>query len=59
MRTTSFILAFALMVVGTSLAGSAETGLPGIGTFAYGTHNQPPCAACGRLRALTASKLDA
>jgi hypothetical protein len=35
MRTISFILAFAFVVAGSSMAGSAETGLPGIGTFAY------------------------
>lgn len=35
MRTMSIILAFAFVVAGTSMAGSAETGLPGIGTFSY------------------------
>ena len=35
MRTMSFILAFAFVMAGTSLAGSVETGLPGIGTFSY------------------------
>ena len=35
MRTISFILAFAFVVAGSSLAGSAEGGLPGIGTFSY------------------------
>jgi len=35
MRTMSLILAFAFVVAGTSMAGSAETGLPGIGTFSY------------------------
>jgi len=35
MRTMSIILAFAFVVGGTSMAGSAETGLPGIGTFSY------------------------
>jgi hypothetical protein len=35
MRTMSFILAFAFVVAGSSMAGSAETGLPGIGTFSY------------------------
>ena len=35
MRTMSLILAFAFVMAGTSLAGSAETGLPGIGTFSY------------------------
>ena len=35
MRTTSFILAFAFVMVGPSMAGSSEQGLPGVGTFAY------------------------
>jgi hypothetical protein len=35
MRTLSFILAFAFVVAGPSMAGSLESGLPGIGTFAY------------------------
>jgi hypothetical protein len=35
MRTISLILAFAFVVAGTSMAGSAENGLPGIGTFSY------------------------
>jgi hypothetical protein len=35
MRTISFILAFAFILVGPSMAGSAENVLPGIGTFSY------------------------
>jgi hypothetical protein len=35
MRTTSIILAFAFVLAGSSMAGSADTGLPGIGTFSY------------------------
>lgn len=35
MRTFSFILAFAFVVAGSSMAGSAENGLPGVGTFSY------------------------
>jgi hypothetical protein len=35
MRTISFILAFAFFLCGPSIAGSSDTGLPGIGTFAY------------------------
>jgi hypothetical protein len=35
MRTISFILAFAFILAGPSIAGSSETRLPGIGTFAY------------------------
>ena len=34
MRTTSFILAFAFILAGLSIAGS-DNGLPGIGTFSY------------------------
>ena len=35
MRTLSFILACAFVLVGPSMAGSLDGGLPGIGTFAY------------------------
>jgi hypothetical protein len=35
MRTTSFILAFAFMLAGPSMAGSSDKQLPGVGTFAY------------------------
>ena len=35
MRTISFIIAFALILAGPSMAGSSDAGLPGIGTFAY------------------------
>ncbi len=35
MRTMSIILAFAFVVAGTSMAGSVQSGLPGIGTFSY------------------------
>jgi hypothetical protein len=35
MRTISFILAFAFVLAGSSMAGSSDTGLPGIGTFSY------------------------
>jgi hypothetical protein len=35
MRTLSFILAFAFILAGPSMAGSSDKGLPGIGTFAY------------------------
>lgn len=35
MRTLSFILAFAFVVAGPSMAGTADNGLPGVGTFAY------------------------
>jgi len=35
MRTFSFILAFAFILAGPSMAGSSDNGLPGIGTFSY------------------------
>jgi len=35
MRNLSFLLAFALVLAVPSIAGSADAGLPGIGTFAY------------------------
>lgn len=35
MRTLSFMLAFAFVLAGSSIAGSTDRGLPGIGTFAY------------------------
>jgi hypothetical protein len=35
MRTLSFMLALAFVVAGASIAGSSDTSLPGIGTFAY------------------------
>src|SRR5665213_3667645 len=35
MRTLSFILAFAFVLAGPSMAGTADNGLPGVGTFAY------------------------
>jgi hypothetical protein len=35
MRSLSFILAFAFVLAGPSLAGSSDTSLPGAGTFAY------------------------
>jgi hypothetical protein len=35
MRTLSFILAFGVVLAGSSMAGTSDTGLPGVGTFAY------------------------
>jgi hypothetical protein len=35
MRTISFILAFAFILAGPSMAGSSDSSLPGIGTFSY------------------------
>lgn len=35
MRSLSIFLAFAFVLAGASMAGSAESSLPGVGTFAY------------------------
>jgi hypothetical protein len=35
MPIISFILAFAFILAGPSMAGSSDNGLPGIGTFSY------------------------
>lgn len=35
MRTISFILAFAFILAGPSMAGSSDKGVPEIGTFSY------------------------
>lgn len=35
MKTLSFVLACAFVLVGSSMAGSTDAGLPGVGTFAY------------------------
>lgn len=35
MRTLSFILAFAFILAGPSMAGSTDSALPGVGTFSY------------------------
>jgi hypothetical protein len=35
MRTTSFIVAFAFILAGPSMAGSSDRQIPGVGTFAY------------------------
>ena len=35
MRTLGFMLACAFVLVGSTMAGSAEGGLPSVGTFAY------------------------
>ena len=35
MQILSFILAFAFILAGSTIAGSSDTSLPGIGTFAY------------------------
>ena len=36
MHMLSLVLAFGFLLAGSSLAGSADSGLPGVGTFAYG-----------------------
>jgi hypothetical protein len=35
MRTVSFVLALTFLVAGSSMAGSVESSLPGVGTFTY------------------------
>lgn len=45
MRTTSFILAFAFVLAGHSMAGSSDQAAPGIGTFTY---NGTPVAAAAQ-----------
>jgi hypothetical protein len=42
MRTLGFMLACAFMLAGSTMAGSTERGLPGVGTFSY---NGSPIAA--------------
>jgi hypothetical protein len=53
MRTLSFILAFAFVLAGPSLAGSSDNGLPGVGTFAY---NGSPVAASAPQAMLVAAR---
>lgn len=53
MRSLSFVLAFAFILVGPSMAGSADGNLPGIGTFAYNGSSvinagAPIVVACAR-----------
>jgi hypothetical protein len=52
MRTLSFILAFAFVLIGPSMAGSSDAGLPGIGTFAF---NGTPIASSLPRTVLVAS----
>jgi hypothetical protein len=35
MRTISFVLGFAFILAGPSIAGSSDGSLPGVGTFSY------------------------
>jgi hypothetical protein len=53
MRTTSFILAFAFILAGPSMAGSSDQDLPGVGTFAY---NGLPLASPAAQPILVAAK---
>jgi hypothetical protein len=53
MRTLSFILAFAFLLAGPSLAGSSDGGLPGIGTFAY---NSAPIAGSAAQAIVVAAR---
>jgi hypothetical protein len=50
MRALSFILAFGFVLAGSTLAGSADSSLPGVGTFAYnGTPIAQPIVVASRL----------
>src|SRR3978361_1240753 len=51
MRTLSFILAFAFVLAGPSMAGSSDAGLPGVGTFAY---NGSPVVAAAQAMVVAA-----
>lgn len=53
MRALSFILAFGLVLAGSSIAGSADSGLPGVGTFAY---NGAPIATTAPQAMVVASR---
>jgi hypothetical protein len=51
MRTLSFILAFAFVLAGPSMAGPSENRMPGVGTFAY---NGSPIVAPAQAAAFQA-----
>jgi hypothetical protein len=53
MRTLSFILAFAFVLVAPTLAGAPSGGLPGAGAFAY---NGSPIAASAPRTILVAAR---
>jgi hypothetical protein len=53
MRTISFILAFAFVLAGPSMAGTPDNGLPGVGTFAY---NGSPTAVSALQPIVVAAK---
>ena len=52
MRTLSIILAFAFVLAGPSMAGSVDSGLPGVGTFAYA--GSPATTAAPQLTVVAA-----
>ena len=52
MRTTSFILAFAFILAGPSMAGSSDQHLPGVGTFAY--HGSPVATPASQMMVVAA-----
>jgi hypothetical protein len=53
MRLLKLILVCAFVLAGSSTAGSVESGLPGIGTFAY---SGPPITAVAPLVVATNDK---
>ena len=53
MRTLSSILALAFVAGGSSMAGSSEAGMPGVGTFAY---NGSPIAASAAQAIVVAAR---
>jgi hypothetical protein len=53
MRTISFILAFAFVLAGPSMAGSSDQTMPGVGTFAY---NGSPVATAASQAMVVAAK---
>ncbi len=56
MRTFSFILAFAFIVAGPSLAGSSEGNLPGAGAFSYGPSAAAASAPAVMVAGLTLAR---
>jgi hypothetical protein len=56
MRTFSFILAFAFIVAGPSLAGSSEGNLPGAGVFSYGPSAAAASAPAVMVAGLTLAR---
>jgi hypothetical protein len=53
MRTISFILAFAFILAGPSMAGSSDQHLPGVGTFAY--HGSPVATSAAQPMVVAAN----